>query len=190
MKVGLFFGSFNPVHTGHMIIANVIYESTDIDKVWFIVSPQNPFKKNKSLLPETDRLDLVREAINDDYHFEASNVEFSMPRPSYTIDTLTYLSEKHPDYDFKLIIGEDNLASFPRWKNHEIILERFGLLVYPRPNAKPSDLADHPSVQKIDAPEVDISATLIRKLLKDGRSIKYLVPEGVRELIEARKYFV
>lgn len=189
MKVGLFFGSFNPIHTGHMIIASVIYESTDLDRIWFIVSPQNPFKKNNNLLSEHDRLDLVREAIHDDYHFHASNVEFSMPRPSYTIDTLTYLSEQYPDYDFKLIIGEDNLASFPKWKNHEVILERYGLLVYPRPNAQPTELADHPSVVKIEAPEMDISATLLRKMIRENRSIKYLVPEGVRELIEGRGYF-
>lgn len=189
MKVGLFFGSFNPIHTGHMIIANVIYESTELDRVWFIVSPHNPFKKSNNLLSEFDRLDMVREAIHDDYQFHASNIEFSMPKPSYTIDTLTYLSEKHPDYEFQLIIGEDNLASFPKWKNADQILERYKLLVYPRPHSKPSELSDHPSVTKIDAPEIDISATLIRDMVQSGRSIKYLVPEGVRELIDGRGYF-
>ncbi len=189
MKIGLFFGSFKPIHTGHMIIANVANETAGIDQVWFVVSPQNPFKKNKSLLSEFDRLDMVKEAIYDDYNFRVSDVEFSMPKPSYTVDTLTYLSDKHPEHEFRLIIGEDNLASFPKWKNHEVILENYGLIVYPRPNAKPSVLINHDRVDMIEAPEVDISATLIRKLIKDKRSIKYLVPEGVRELIESRGYF-
>lgn len=189
MKVGLFFGSFNPIHMGHMIIANVVRETTDMDQVWFVVSPQNPFKKNNNLLHEFDRLDMVREAIHDDYHFRASDVEFSMPRPSYTVDTLAYLSSKHPEHQFKLIIGEDNLAAFPKWKNHEVILEQYGLLVYPRPHAEHSPLRDHPHVTMVNAPEVDISATYIRELVRAGRSIKYLVPEGVRELIESRGYF-
>lgn len=189
MNIGLFFGSFNPIHTGHMIIANVVRETTDMDQVWFIVSPQNPFKKSNNLLHEFDRLDMVREAIHDDYHFRASDIEFNMPRPSYTIDTLVYLKEKHPEHSFKLIIGEDNLAAFPKWKNHEVILKDFGLLVYPRPHAEPSELSTSEFVTKVDAPEVDISATLIRKLITEGRSIKYLVPEGVRELIESRGYF-
>lgn len=189
MKIGLFFGSFNPIHTGHMIIASVIYESTDLDRIWFVVSPQNPFKKNKNLLNEHDRLDLVREAIHDDYHFHASNIEFDLPKPSYTVDTLTYLSEKHPEYEFSLIIGEDNLESFPKWKNADHILENYHLLVYPRPHSKPSELSGHSSVQTIEAPEIDISATLIRKLVRENRSIKYLVPTGVMELIDGRGYF-
>lgn len=189
MKIGLFFGSFNPIHMGHMIIANVIRETTDLDQVWFIVSPQNPFKKNNNLLHEFDRLDMVREAIHDDYHFRASDVEFNMPRPSYTIDTLTYLHEKFPDHTFKLIIGQDNLAAFPNWKNYEIILKEYGLLVYPRPHAEPSALDHSEFVTWVDAPEVDISATLIRRLILENRSIKYLVPEGVRIMIESRKYF-
>ncbi len=190
MKIGLFFGSFNPIHTGHMIIANIVLETTDMEQVWFVVSPQNPFKKNKSLLSEQNRLDLVREAIYDDYNFRASDVEFNMPRPSYTVDTLTYLNEKHPEHRFRLIIGGDNLASFPKWKNYEVILKNYGLIVYPRPNAKTSDLLENSNVEFVAAPEVDISATLIRKLIRDKRSIKYLVPEGVRKLIEGRGYFV
>ncbi|SNT02708.1 nicotinate-nucleotide adenylyltransferase [Ekhidna lutea] len=189
MEVGLFFGSFNPIHTGHMIIANLVKETTSVEEVWFIVSPQNPFKKNKNLLHEFDRLDLVNAAIADDYKFRSSDVEFNMPRPSYTIDTLTVLQEKHPDKTFRLIIGGDNLASFPKWKNHDKILEHFGLIVYPRPNAKPTDLINHKSIQMIDAPEVDISATLIRKLIKEGKSINYLVPEPVAGLIRSKGFF-
>ena len=190
MNVGLFFGSFNPIHTGHMIISHLVKETLDIDEVWFVVSPQNPFKKNKNLLHEFDRLDLVRSAISDDYQLRAEDVEFSMPKPSYTIDTLTVLQEKHPDKNFFLIIGEDNLSSFPKWKNSEQILKNFNLIVYPRKASNTSDLAAHPNVRMIEAPEVDISATLIRKLVREGRSIKYLVPESVSSMIKAKRFFV
>lgn len=190
MKVGLFFGSFNPIHIGHLIIANIVHEVTDCDEVWFIVSPQNPLKQNKNLLHEFDRYDLVRAAISDDYYFRVSDVEFSMPKPSYTIDTLTVLSEKYPDYTFKLIVGEDNLESFLKWKNHHIILEHYGLIVYPRPNSVETDLLKNPNVTKIDAPQMDISATLIRKLIRGGKSIKYLVPDPVDEMIKGRKFFL
>lgn len=189
MKVGLFFGSFNPIHIGHLIIANIAYQSTEMDEVWFIVSPQNPFKQNRNLLHEFDRLDLVEQAIAEDYHFKASDVEFSMNRPSYTIDTLAVLREKY-DHEFKLIIGEDNLASFRKWKNHQIILNEFGLIVYPRPNTQRSELSDHPAVQMIEAPKIDISATLIRKMIRSGKSIKYLVPESVENQILAKKFFL
>ena len=188
-RIGLFFGSFNPIHTGHMIIANLAHSYDLVDEIWFVVSPQNPHKKSGSLLPEQDRIDLVREAIKDDYYFRASDIEFQLPKPSYTVNTMTFLGEKYPDYDFRLIIGEDNLASFPRWKNYEVLLN-YGLIVYPRPNSKPSELKDHPKVSWMEAPKVDISATLIRKLVESGKSIKYLVPQTVAELIEARKYFI
>lgn len=189
MEVGLFFGSFNPIHTGHMIIANLVKETTNVQEVWFIVSPQNPFKKNKSLLHEFDRLDLVRAAIADDYAFKVSDIEFNMPKPNYTIDTLTLLKEKFPDKNFHLIIGEDNLESFPKWKNHDQILKHFSLIVYPRKNAKPNRLTDNKNVVMIDAPEVDISATLIRKLIRANKSIKYLVPDSVCGLIAAKQFF-
>lgn len=189
MEVGLFFGSFNPIHTGHMIIASLVKETTDVDEVWFIVSPQNPFKKNKSLLHEFDRLDMVNAAIGDDYEFRSSDIEFSMPRPSFTIDTLTLLQEKYPEKKFHLIIGEDNLESFPKWKNHDKILEHFGLIVYPRPHVKSSELSNSENVSIIEAPEVDISATLIRKLVKDEKSIKYLVPDPVARMIHSKGFY-
>ncbi|MEQ8470939.1 MAG: nicotinate (nicotinamide) nucleotide adenylyltransferase [Marinoscillum sp.] len=189
MKVGLFFGSFNPIHVGHLIIASIAHQTTDMDEVWFIVSPQNPFKKNKNLLHEFDRLDLVEAAIADDFHFKASDVEFSMSKPSYTVDTLAVLSDKY-NHDFTLIIGEDNLASFKKWKNHHIILEHYGLVVYPRPHAKKSELMNHPRVSMIEAPEIDISATLIRKMVRKGRSIKYLVPEPVETRIRGKNFFI
>lgn len=189
MEVGLFFGSFNPIHIGHMIIANLVKETTDVEEVWFVVSPQNPFKKNKSLLHEFDRLDMVNAAIGDDYKFRSIDIEFNMPRPSYTIDTLTLLQEKHPDKKFHLIIGEDNLEAFPRWKNHDKILEHFGLIVYPRPHATESELSVSDQVRMIEAPEVDISATLIRKLIREQKSIKYLVPDTVEQMIQSKGYF-
>lgn len=190
MEVGLFFGSFNPIHIGHMIIANLVKETTDVKEVWFVVSPQNPFKKNKNLLHEFDRLDLVRAAINESYGFRVSDVEFNMHKPSYTIDTLAYLKEKHPDKKFKLIIGEDNLGSFPKWKNHQEILRQFGLIVYPRPNAQKSTLDSNESIEWVDAPKIDISATLIRKLINQKKSIKYLVPEAVENQIVSKGFFL
>lgn len=189
MKVGLFFGSFNPIHTGHMIIANLVKETTDVEEVWFIISPQNPFKKNKQLLHEFDRLDMVNAAIADDYKFKSSDIEFNMPKPSFTVDTLTVIQEKHPDKTFQLIIGEDNLTSFPRWKNYDKILDHFGLIVYPRPHSEASELASHTNVELIEAPEVDISATLIRHLIREDKSIKYLVPDAVADLIRIKGYF-
>ena len=189
MDIGLFFGSFNPIHTGHMIIANLVKETTIVEEVWFVVSPQNPFKKNKNLLHEFDRYAMVEAAVADDYKFRVSDIEFGMPKPSYTIDTLVVLQEKYPDKVFHLIIGEDNLSSFPKWKNSDKVLEHFNLIVYPRRGSKPSDLISHERVTMIEAPEVDISATLIRKLVREGKSIKYLVPETVAGLIQAKGYF-
>ncbi len=189
MKIGLFFGSFNPIHTGHLIIANIMVETTDLEQVWFIVSPQNPFKKNNSLLHEFDRLDMVNAAIHDNYNLRSSDIEFNMPRPSYTIDTLTYLSEKHPGKEFRLIIGQDNLKNFPKWKNATLILEQYPLYVYPRPHAQPSDLILHPNVRQVEAPLIDISATFIRKCLEKGQSIKYLVHDSVEEMIRTKKFY-
>jgi nicotinate-nucleotide adenylyltransferase len=189
MKVGLFFGSFNPIHVGHLIVANVMATTTDLEQVWFVVSPQNPFKKNKSLLHEFDRLDMVEKAIADNHKFKATDIEFSMPKPSYTIDTLIRLQEKYPQHEFKLIIGGDNLAQFPNWKNHEQILEYFGLYVYPRPNAAPSDLEKHPKVKFVNAPSLDISATFIRECLKNGQSIRYMTPEVVEEFIIRKNFY-
>jgi len=164
--------------------------TTDMDQVWFVVSPQNPFKNRESLLHEFDRLDMVEAAIFDNYNLKATDIEFNMPKPSYTIDTLVYLTEKYPDHDFKLIIGEDNLKSFPKWKNHDIILEKHGLYVYPRPQAKPSELTEHKNVKLVEAPMMDISATFIRKCVKENKSIKYLVPAAVEEIIFSKKFYI
>ena len=189
-KIGLFFGSFNPIHTGHLIIANIMAETTDLKKVWFVVSPQNPFKPGKGLLHEFDRYDMVRAAIHDNFKLEACDVEFHMPKPSYTIHTLVYLQEKHPDKKFVLLMGEDNLESFQRWKNHEIILENYGLYVYPRPGVQPSELRRHPDVRLVDAPMLDISATFIRNCIRNGQSVRYLVPDAVEDMIRAKGFYL
>jgi nicotinate-nucleotide adenylyltransferase len=189
-KIGLFFGSFNPIHMGHLIIANIMAQNTDLDKVWLVVSPQNPFKPSKGLLHEFDRYDLVKAAIADNYKLEASDVEFHLPKPSYTIHTLAYLTEKYPNKEFKVIIGEDNLENFTKWKNHEQILAQFGLYVYPRPHVTNSDLKRHPQVTIVEAPMIDISATYIRNCIKNNKSIRYLVPESVENMIRMKNFYV
>ncbi len=199
MKIGLFFGSFNPIHVGHLIIANTMATTTDLAQVWFVVSPQNPFKKTKSLLHEFDRLDMVERAIADNSRLKATDIEFSMPRPSYTIDTLTRLTEKYPQHQFTLIMGEDNLAQFTNWKNYAQILEYYGLYVYPRPgrndglpndsSSQPNLLKTHPNVKLVQAPMLDISATFIRDSIRHNRSIRYLVPEMVEEMITRKKFY-
>lgn len=189
MKIGLFFGSFNPIHMGHMIIANIMAEMTDLEKVWFVVSPQNPFKPSKGLLHEFDRYDMVRAAVYDNYKLDVSDVEFHLPKPNYTIHTLVHLSEKHPEKQFRIIIGEDNLQGFTRWKNHEIILNDYGLYVYPRPAVQLSELKDHPNVKMVEAPMLDISATFIRNCIKQGKSVRYLVPDPVEEMIRTKLFY-
>jgi nicotinate-nucleotide adenylyltransferase len=188
-KIGLFFGSFNPIHMGHMIIANLMVETTDLKKVWFVVSPQNPFKPSKGLLHEFDRYDMVRAAIFDNYKLEVSDVEFHLTKPSYTIHTLVHLREKHPEKEFKIIIGEDNLEGFTRWKNHERILEDYGLYVYARPNAQLSELKMHPNVTFVEAPMLDISATFIRNCIRKKQSVRYLVPDAVEEIIRTKGFY-
>lgn len=188
-KIGLFFGSFNPIHMGHMIIANVMAENTDLHKVWFVVSPQNPFKPTKGLLHEFDRYDMVKAAIADNYKLEASDVEFHLPKPNYTIDTLTVLAEQNPQKAFKVIMGEDNLVNFEKWKNHDKILDHYGVYVYPRPQVTNIPFKDHPHVKMVDAPLLDISATYIRQCIKDNKSVRYLVPEPVEQMMRLRNFY-
>ena len=169
-------------------MANVMAES--MDRVWFVVSPHNPFKKTKSLLHEFDRFEMVEKAVQDNHKLEASDVEFGMPKPNYTIDTLTYLKEKHPGHTFKLIIGSDNLSQFPRWKNYQKIIENFGLLVYPRPSSQDTELLEDPRITMIDAPLLHISASFIRNSIKEKKSIRYLVPEVIAKYIEKKGYYL
>jgi nicotinate-nucleotide adenylyltransferase len=164
-------------------------QNTDLDKVWLVVSPQNPFKPSKGLLHEFDRYDLVKAAIADNFKLEVSDVEFHLPKPSYTIHTLAYLTEKYPNKEFKVIIGEDNLENFTKWKNHEQILDQYGLYVYPRPLVTNSDLKRHPQVTIVEAPMIDISATYIRTCIKNNKSIRYLVPESVENMIRMKNFY-
>lgn len=185
MKVGLFFGSFNPIHVGHLIIANYLVEHTELDELWLVVSPQNPFKERKTLADDYVRLDMVSRAVEDHPRLQASQVEFDMPKPSYTIDTLTYLSEEYPQHQFVLIMGGDNLRTLHKWKNYEQILKHHEILVYKRPNYELGDLQDHPQVTIVEnTPLMEISSTRIRKMVKAGKSIRYWVTEAVREVIE------
>ena len=168
-KIGLFFGSFNPIHIGHLILANYILENSDMDELWFVVSPQNPFKEKKSLLKDHNRLDMVQLAIKNYPKMKASNVEFSLPQPSYTIDTLTYLHEKYPDYSFALIMGEDNLDGLTKWKNSETLIKNHQIIVYPRSfegEKKDNEYLQHENISLIQAPVIEISATQIRNMWK------------------------
>jgi nicotinate-nucleotide adenylyltransferase len=187
MKIGLYFGSFNPIHIGHLIIANHIIENTDLDKIWFVVSPQNPFKQSNSLLNEYHRLHLVQIAIENDDRFKAIDVEFRLPKPSYTIDTLTYLIEKYPNYKFNILMGSDGYQNLNKWKNYEILVKHYPIFVYNRPEF---DIKDNQfGATILDAPLLNISSTAIRKSIKEGRSIKYLVPNKVFDELMNNKYY-
>ncbi len=184
MKIGLFFGSFNPVHTGHMIIANFMATQTDLDQVWLVVSPQNPLKPKTSLANDHDRLHLVTLAIGDNPNLRPSNIEFTLPKPSYTIDTLVYLKEKYPEKKFVLIMGGDNLGTLHKWKNYEILLRDYEIYLYKRPSYDVGEFGAHPNVHHFEAPMLDISATYIRQCLQDGKPVQYLVPDAVFEYLE------
>jgi len=184
LKVGLFFGSFNPVHIGHMIIANFMSEHTDLDEVWMVVSPHNPHKKKASLANNYDRLHLVNLAIGESTTIRSSNIEFSLPIPSYTIDTLSYLKEKYNDKEFVLIMGGDNIATLHKWKNYEQILAHHNIYVYARPGYELGELQFHEKVEIIEAPLLSISASFIRKLIAEDKSIRYLVPDAVYRYLE------
>ncbi len=188
-KIGLFFGSFNPIHNGHLMLANYIAEYGDMDEVWFVVSPQNPFKDKRSLLDDRHRLRMVELAIEGDERFQVCDIEFYMPKPSYTIDTLAKLHERYPSYDFHLICGMDNIERFTSWKNHEAILEYYHLLVYPRKGYSTNELINHPSVKVIDAPEIEVSSTFIRKAISEGHDVRYFVPEKVYKYIDEMRFY-
>lgn len=177
MRTGLFFGSFNPIHVGHMVIANYMLEFTDLEKLWFVISPQNPMKEKASLLDQRQRLAIVQRAIGDNNRFKASDIEFKLPRPSYTINTLVHLQEKYPAHRFVLILGSDNLETFHKWKNYEQILKDFELYVYPRPGHDGGNLKDHERVTWVPAPLIEISASFLRSSLKSGKDIRYFIPE-------------
>ena len=176
MKIGLFFGSFNPIHIGHKVIASYLVDFTDLDKVMFLVSPQNPLKQKISLLDQYHRLQIIRAEIEDNSNLEVSDIEFDMPKPSYTIDTLVRLKEKYPENDYSIIMGSDNLQNFHKWKNYEQILEDYSVYVYPRPGYEIS--GSHKNIHLIEGvPQMEISSSFIRKAIKEGKDISYLMPE-------------
>lgn len=188
-KVGLFFGSFNPIHIGHLAIAEFIVEQTDLDNLWFVVSPQNPLKEKKSLLADHHRWAMVNLAIEDDARFRAIDIEFKMPRPSYTIDTLTRLSEKYPDKEFVLISGTDIFQSLHKWKNHEQLLEQYSFYVYARPNYKMGDYENHPKIKIFNAPQMEISSSFIRKSIKAKKEVKYLLPPKLDDYLKEMHFY-
>lgn len=183
-KVALYFGSYNPIHVGHLMVAEYIVENTDVDQLWFVISPSSPFKKHDRLLQASQRYYMVQVAIEDDPRFKACDVEFKLPYPSYTAVTLEKLSAKYPDYQFVIVMGADNLENFERWKNYEYILEHYQLYVYPRIGAKPTPLENHPSVVMISAPQIEISASMIRNSIREKRGVTYFLPPKVKDYIE------
>lgn len=189
MQIGLYFGSFNPIHTGHLIIGNHIANSTNLEQVWFIVSPQNPLKQAAGLLNEYHRFHLIKVAIEGENKLKASNVEFTLPKPSYTIDTLVYLEEKYPHHQFSVIMGSDSLVNIEKWKNYKAILKNYGLYVYERPGFKADKLKYENRIQFVNAPLLEISSTMIRKLIKEKKSIRYLVTDAVFEEIQNNGYY-
>lgn len=191
-KIGLFFGSFNPIHIGHLILANYILENSDMEELWFVVSPQNPFKDKKSLLKDYNRLDMVQLAVKNYPKMRASNVEFSLPQPSYTIDTLTYLQEKYPNYSFALIMGEDNLSGLGKWKNSEKLVKDHQIIVYPRTfegEKKDHEYLQHDHISLINAPVVEISATEIRKMIKEGKNVRPMLPPEVFDYLDGSSFY-
>lgn len=199
MRIGLYFGTYNPIHVGHLIIANHMAERDDMDQVWLVVTPQNPLKTNNNLLADYHRLALVKIAIDDNFSLRASDVEFNLPKPSYTVDTLAHLREQYPEHQFALIMGEDNLRTFHKWKNYEVILERHQIYVYPRPitlaelnnEVAPtkSKIHDHKNVIVTDSPMMQISSTIIRNNIQKGQSIQYLVTDPVRQYIDEMNFY-
>lgn len=188
-SVGLFFGSFNPIHNGHLILANFMLEFGPLSEIWFVVSPHNPLKDKKSLLHAHDRYDMVSAAIEHYSRFKTCDIEFHMPQPSYTIDTLTRLSERHPENQFYLLCGTDTLAGFRKWKNYEQILQFYRLLVYPRHGASGGEFATHPSVEMINAPVIEVSSSFIREAIIAGKDMRFFLPPEVFRMIDQKGFY-
>ncbi len=188
-KIGLYFGTFNPIHIGHLIIGNHMSNHTDLDEVWFVVSPHNPFKNKNILLDDHARLELVYRAIKDYDRLRVLDIEFGLPRPSYTVNTLVHLTEEYPNINFSLIMGGDNLNSFHKWKNYEVILENHELYVYPRLATTPSSLDNHEKVNLVGAPIMQISSSFIRNAIKNKKDIRAMLPENVWEYIDEMNYY-
>lgn len=191
MKVGLYFGTFNPIHVGHLIIANHLVEFSDLDEVWFVVTPQSPHKKKQSLLDNHHRYELVYIAVEDYPKLRPSDIEFKLSQPNYTVHTLAHISEKYPNKEFSLIMGEDNLKSFHKWKNYETIIEHHDIYVYPRIGGGKvkNQFRDHPKVHRIDAPVIQISATHIRDSIKNGKNVQSLMPKEVWKYVDDMNFY-
>ncbi|ARV07171.1 nicotinic acid mononucleotide adenylyltransferase [Polaribacter sp. SA4-10] len=190
-KIGLYFGTFNPIHVGHLIIANHMVENSDLDEIWMVVTPHNPFKKKNSLLENNHRLELVYRATESYSKIKPSDIEFKLPQPNYTVHTLAHISELYPDKYFSLIMGEDNLKSFHKWKNFETILALYHIYVYPRISEGKTEnqFTNHPKIHKVDAPIVEISSTMIRNGIKDKKNIRPLLTKEVWEYIDEMNFY-
>ena len=200
MNIGLYFGTYNPIHVGHLIIANHMVDYTELDQVWLVVSPQNPLKSKASLLADYHRLALVRVAIESNNKLKASNIEFDLPKPSYTVDTLTYIQEKHPDHVFSLIMGEDNLRTLHKWKNYEQLLENHSIFVYPRALTEQErveqkddtinhNFKHHPNITMCDAPVMKVSASFIRKAIQEKKDVRYLLSDAVYNYVTEMHFY-
>jgi nicotinate-nucleotide adenylyltransferase len=189
MKIGLLFGSFNPVHIGHMIVAGYMHQFTDLDKVWFVVSPENPLKDKRQLLADHHRLMMLKTAIEDNPTLGVTDIEFKMPRPSYTIDTLAWLSERYPDYEFVIIAGTDILGSLNRWKNYKVLLEFYKLYIYNRPGFEKGEFGNHPSIRYFEAPLLNISSSFIRQAIAASKDVRYMLPSGVWDYIREMHFY-
>jgi nicotinate-nucleotide adenylyltransferase len=188
-KTGLFFGSFNPIHNGHLMIAGYMAEYTDLSQVWFIVSPHNPLKEKSTLLADHHRLAMANIAVEDDPRFRASSIEFHLPQPSFTIDTLTYISEKYPEKEFVLIAGSDALPTFHKWKNYEQLLLQYQLYIYPRPKVRQTSFDSHPHLHFTEAPLIEISSSFIRDGIRNGKNMRHFLPEKVWKYVEEMHFY-
>ncbi|HKL34097.1 MAG TPA: nicotinate (nicotinamide) nucleotide adenylyltransferase [Tangfeifania sp.] len=187
---GLYFGSFNPIHIGHLAIANYLVEFTEIDQLWFVVSPHNPHKKKANLLNDYDRLELAHRAVGDDMRLKVSDIEFFLPKPSYTVDTLAYLKDRNPNRHFKILMGSDNLENFHKWKNYETIVENYGVIVYPRPGFEASKMKTHKNITLAEnVPLMEISSSFIRNAVKEGKDVRYFLPPKVWEYIDEKGFY-
>jgi nicotinate-nucleotide adenylyltransferase len=191
MKIGLYFGTFNPIHIGHLIIANHMAEYSDLDQIWMVVTPHNPHKQKNTLLDDYHRLHMVHLATEDFPKIKPSDIEFKLPQPNYTINTLVHLHEKHPSYEFSLIMGEDNLNSLHKWKNYEAILQHHEIYVYPRLNSREMDeqLVNHPKIHRVGAPVVELSSTFIRESIKNNKNVIPMLPHKVWDYVEHNLFY-
>ncbi|MDB2631689.1 nicotinate (nicotinamide) nucleotide adenylyltransferase [Flavobacteriaceae bacterium] len=190
MKIGLYFGTFNPIHVGHLIIANHFAEHSDLDQVWCVVTPQSPMKKKQSILDNNQRLEMVYLATKEYPKIKPSAIEFQLKQPNYTIHTLAYLEEKYPEYEFALIIGEDNLVTLPKWKNAELLLERYPIYVYPRKlYSEEKEFRLKGTIHKVNAPVIEISSSFIRTSIKEGKNIRPLLPEAVWVYLDEMNFY-